>query len=256
MDEPHGRLAGKVALITGAARGMGAATARLFAAEGAAVAVADVLDEEAERVAEEIRRAGGRAHAYHLDVSREDDWAAVTAAVWDDLGGLDVLVNNAGVGGSPSDAVNTSLADWNAVLAVNQTGSFLGIKHAVPLLRRRGGGSIVQISSTFASRGVPMLAAYSATKAAVAGLAKNAAMSYVGDGIRVNSVNPGLIDTPMIDLDAPGMDAIVGATPMKRPGRPEEVAQAVLFLASDEASFVTGAELYVDGGYNARGHDV
>jgi len=247
-------VAGKVALITGGARGMGAAESRLFAAEGAAVAIADVRDDLAAALVEEIVAAGGTARAYHHDVSSEASWRSVTAAVVADLGGLDILVNNAGVSGSPADIVGTSLEDWNGVLAVNQTGSFLGMKHVIPVMRERGGGAIVQISSTFAARGVPELAGYSTTKAAVAGLTKNAAVSYVRDGIRVNSLHPGLIDTPLV-AEAP-TDAIVAATPMGRKGRPEEVAAAALFLASDEASFITGAELFVDGGFNCKGHNV
>jgi NAD(P)-dependent dehydrogenase (short-subunit alcohol dehydrogenase family) len=249
-----GRLAGKVALISGGARGMGAAESRLFAAEGAIVAVGDVRDDLATALVEEITAAGGQARAHHLDVSDEASWATVTGQIVEEFGGLDILVNNAGVSGNPARITDTPLEDWNAVLAVNATGSFLGMKHAIPLLRARGGGAIVQISSTFASRGVPELAGYSTTKAAVAGLTKNAAVSYVGDGIRVNSVHPGLIDTPLV-AEAP-VDAIIAATPMGRRGRPEEVAYAALFLASDEASFVTGAELYVDGGFNCKGQNV
>ena len=253
MVESHGRLQGKIALITGAASGMGAAHARRFAAEGAAVALADVSDEAANANAHAIEDAGGRARAYHLDVRSEDDWRAITARVWEDLGGLDILVNNAGIGGSPADVADTSLEAWERVLAVNQTGSFLGMKHVVPYLRRRGGGAIVQVSSTFGSRGVPVLGAYGTSKAAVAGLAKHAAMAFVGDGIRVNSVHPGLVQTPMVgDAD---VTPIIAATPMHRAGRPDEVSSAVLFLASDEASFITGAELFVDGGYNAKGQN-
>jgi NAD(P)-dependent dehydrogenase (short-subunit alcohol dehydrogenase family) len=255
-DGRAGRLEGKVALITGGARGMGAAEARLFASEGATVAVADVLDEPAAQLVAEIRAAGGTARAYHLDVSREEEWETVTGQVVEDLGGIDVLVNNAGISGSPADAVNTSLEDWNAVLAVNQTGSFLGIKHVVPYMRLRGGGAIVQTSSTFAKRGVPELAGYSTTKGAVAALAKHAAMAYVGDGIRVNSLHPGLTDTPLVAVTEPEYQPIIDATPMGRPGRPEEIARAALFLASDDASFVTGAELFVDGGYNAKGQNL
>jgi cyclopentanol dehydrogenase len=255
-DGTRGRLDGKVALITGAARGMGAAEARLFASEGAAVAVADVLDDLMAGVVREIGTRGGTARAYHLDVTSEDEWAAVTRRLAEDFGGLDILVNNAGISGSHAQAADTTLEDWNAVLAVNQTGSFLGIKHVVPLLRARGGGAIVQIASTFSARGAPELAAYASTKAAVTGLAKHAAMAYAGAGIRVNSVHPGLTDTPMVDLSLPAMVPIVAATPMGRTGRPEEIAYAVLFLASDEASFITGAELFVDGGYNAKGQNL
>jgi NAD(P)-dependent dehydrogenase (short-subunit alcohol dehydrogenase family) len=249
-----GRLAGKVALITGGARGMGAAESRLFAAEGARVAVADLRDDLAAALVEEIAAAGGEARAYHHDVRDEASWAALTERIVADFSGLDVLVNNAGISGSPADIAGTELDEWLAVVAVNQTGSFLGMKHAIPLMRARGGGAVVQVSSTFAKRGVPELAGYSATKAAVAGLAKNAAMSYVGDNIRVNSLHPGLIDTPLVE-DSP-VEAIIAATPMGRRGRPEEVAYAALFLASDEASFVTGAELFVDGGFDCKGQNL
>jgi len=252
-----GRLDGKVALITGGARGMGAAEVRLFAREGAAVAVCDVRDEQAEALAAEVASTGGRVRAYHLDVASERQWTTVLARVWEELGGLDILVNNAGVGDAPQDAAATALADWERVLAVNQTGSFLGIKHTVPLLRRRGGGVIVQVSSTFAVRGVPMLAAYSASKAAVAALARHAAVAYARDGIRVNAIHPGLIDTPLIDLDGdPTVGQIIAGTPLGRPGRPEEIASAVLFLASEESSYITGASVFADGGYTASGHNV
>ncbi|MGH2888699.1 MAG: SDR family NAD(P)-dependent oxidoreductase [Solirubrobacteraceae bacterium] len=250
-----GRLDGKIALITGAARGMGAAEARLFAAEGAAVAVCDVRDELAEAVAGEINQAGGRAQAVRLDVRSEEQWAAVTGRVWEELGGLDILVNNAGIDAAPQDAAATALEDWDAVIAVNQTGSFLGIKHAVPLMRRRGGGAIVQVSSTFAVRGVAMLAAYTASKGAVAALARHAAIAYAADNIRVNSIHPGLIDTPMIDQALPGNRDVIAATPLARLGRPEEIARAVLFLASDDASYITGASLFADGGYTAKGQN-
>jgi NAD(P)-dependent dehydrogenase (short-subunit alcohol dehydrogenase family) len=207
-------------------------------------------------VAREITAEGGSARAYTLDVRDEAQWAAVTAAVWEDFGGLDILINNAGIGAAPEDIARTSLEDWDRVVAVNQTGSFLGIKHVVPMLRRRGGGAIVQVSSTFAVRGVPILGAYSATKAAVAALTRHAAVAYAHDGIRVNAIHPGLIDTPMVDLDWPDSREIIAATPMGRAGRPDEIAHAVLFLASDEASYITGASLFADGGYTVKGHNV
>ncbi len=251
-----GRVQDKVALISGAARGMGAAEARLFAAEGAAVAVCDIRDDDAAAVVAEIVASGGRARAYHLDVRLEDAWRSVTARVVADFGGVDILVNNAGIGAAPQDVASTALADWENVIAVNQTGSFLGFKHVVPLLRARGGGAIVQISSTFAVRGVPMLASYSASKAAVAALARHASVAYAHDGIRVNAVHPGLIDTPLIDMDDPSADEIIAATPLGRAGRPEEIARVVLFLASDEASYVTGASVFADGGYTVKGQNV
>jgi cyclopentanol dehydrogenase len=247
------RVEGKVALITGAASGMGAAEARLFGSEGASVAVCDINMEPAQTVAGEIVDAGGRARAYELDVREPGAWATVTAQVVEDFGGIDVLVNNAGIGAAPEDVAATALEDWQQVIAVNQTGSFLGYKYVVPLLRERGGGAIVQISSTFAARGVPMLASYSASKAAVAALARHASVAYASDGIRVNAVHPGIIDTPLVDLST--AQTTLAATPLGRAGRPEEIAHVVLFLASDEASFVTGASVFADGGYTAKGEN-
>jgi NAD(P)-dependent dehydrogenase (short-subunit alcohol dehydrogenase family) len=247
-----GRLEGKVALVTGAARGMGAAHARLLAIEGAAVAITDVLDSEGQAVAAEISAAGGAAEYFHLQVSDEGQWRAVVAQVAERFGGLDVLVNNAGVGGDPAAAADLDLAAWERTIAINQTGSFLGIKHAVPLMRERGGGSIVQIASMFAVSAFPAMAAYSASKGATVALARHAAVAYAPDRIRVNWIAPGVIDTPMIDFEEDGVKAMITDTPLGRAAQPEEVAWAVVFLASDEASYITGAELRVDGGLTAK----
>jgi NAD(P)-dependent dehydrogenase (short-subunit alcohol dehydrogenase family) len=246
------RLEGKVALISGGARGQGAAHARRFVEEGAAVVLGDVLDEEGEATAAELRDSGGRAEYAHLDVTRSQDWQAAVGFTEERFGLLNVLVNNAGII-TEGGAVDEDEESWNRVIAVNQTGVFLGMKHAVPAMRRAGGGSIVNISSTLGVVGAEDYIAYQASKGAIRQMTKSAALSYVGDGIRVNTVCPGFITTPMTDaLGQEIHEHDIGMTPMGRPGRPVEVSHAVVFLASDEASFVTGAELYVDGGYLAQ----
>ncbi len=246
-----GRLAGKVALISGAARGQGAAEARLFAREGASVLLGDVRREEGRAVAREIAAEGGRAAFRFLDVTVESDWAEAVAQAERELGGLDILVNNAGILGRPG-ILETSLELWERVVAVNQTGPFLGMRAAIPALRRRGGGSIVNISSALAVVGYGESASYTAAKGALSALTRTVAIEFARERIRVNVVHPGVIDTPMID-DAMGDDlaareAQTGVAPLRRIGRAEEMAAAVLYLASDEASFVTGASLAVDGG--------
>jgi 3alpha(or 20beta)-hydroxysteroid dehydrogenase len=242
------RLDGKVALITGAARGMGAAEARLFAAEGAKVVLTDLLDAEGQAVAAEI---GAAARWLHHDVTREADWAAAVALAQSDFGGLDLLVNNAGIY-QPSPLLDCETELFERIWRVNQLGVFLGMRAAVPAMRARGGGAIVNISSIAGLRGFPGAVAYVGTKWAVRGMTKTAAVELAPDCIRVNSVHPGLIETPMIAANPPEVNAgIVAATPLKRAGSSEEVARLVLFLASDEASYVTGAEVAVDGGWTA-----
>jgi NAD(P)-dependent dehydrogenase (short-subunit alcohol dehydrogenase family) len=244
-----GRLDGKVALISGAARGMGECEARLFAREGAKVVLGDVLEEQGRQVAKEI---GAAATFVRLDVTAESDWKNAVEIAEHTYGKLDILVNNAGiVRMAPLD--ETSLEAWNEVINVNQTGVFLGMKHAIPAMRRAGGGSIINISSVAGIVGLPGIPAYQASKGAVRLLTKNAAIQYAKDKIRVNSIHPGRIETPMTaNLSPERQQLVLSMTPMGRDGKPEEVAYGVLYLASDEASFVTGAELVIDGGFTAR----
>jgi 3alpha(or 20beta)-hydroxysteroid dehydrogenase len=238
-----GRLDGKIAIITGAARGQGAAEARLFAAEGARVVLADVLDDEGEAVAAEI---GDAAVYTHLDVTDEPQWQAAVALAEDRFGPVTVLVNNAGIL-LFQPLHKTDLADFDRVMRVNVQGVFLGMKSVTPSMTKAGGGSIVNISSTAGLQGLPHLGAYVASKWAVRGLTKTAAIDLGHRNIRVNSVHPGGIDTPMVagtSGDAPFYKRL----PVPRMGSADEAARAVLFLASDEASYIAGAELAVDGG--------
>jgi cyclopentanol dehydrogenase len=247
------RLKGKVALISGGARGQGAAEARIFVDEGARVVIGDVLDSDASALASEINRKSGHkaAVAVRLDVTRAADWRAAVDSATSEFGGLDILVNNAGIL-NIKGIVETSEEEWDAIVSVNQKGVWLGIKAAVPALRQRGGGSIVNISSIYGLIGSAGSAAYHGSKGAVRLLTKAAAVQYAPDKIRVNSVHPGVIKTPMVDIFADQeLAAIANLAPMKRAGTAEEVAWVVLFLATDEASFVTGAEYVVDGGYTA-----
>jgi NAD(P)-dependent dehydrogenase (short-subunit alcohol dehydrogenase family) len=243
------RFDGRVALVTGGASGIGRATALRFAEEGAAVVVADVQDDAGRAVVAEIEGAGGRASYRHLDVTDEQGWAETVAATLEAHGRLDVLVNNAGIGDTEPIEV-TSLDTWNKVVAVTQTSVFLGTRAAAEALKASGHGSIVNISSMYGIVGSGVSPAYHAAKGAVRLLTKTVALGWATEGVRVNSVHPGFIDTPILgDTDR---NMLIAGTPMGRLGRPEEIAAAILWLASDEASFVTGAELVVDGGYTAR----
>ena len=245
------RLTGKVALVSGAASGMGASEAIIFAREGAKVIVADVLEAEGKKVADTI---GAAARFVRLDVTSEADWEAAVKAAVGAFGKLDVLVNNAGISGT-IDSDMLSSAAWDKVMAVNAKGVFLGMKYAIPEMKKAGGGAIVNISSIsgfVGQAGVHM--AYNASKGAVRIMTKTAAVQNAADGIRVNSVHPGMLP-PMRSskgsADPEWRARMIRAVPMKREGRVEEVAHAVLFLASDEASYITGTELVVDGGYLA-----
>jgi NAD(P)-dependent dehydrogenase (short-subunit alcohol dehydrogenase family) len=249
-----GRLAGKVALISGAARGQGAAEAHLFAREGAKVVVGDVRLDEGQAVADAIERAGGAAAFVKLDVTLEADWDAAVAQAVRQFGGLDILINNAGITRQPG-IETTTLELWNEVISVNQTGTFLGIRAVIPALRAAGGGSIVNVSSVCALVGTGTAAAYHASKGAVHSLTKTVAVELARHAIRVNAVYPGAIDTAMVE-DAIGQDPearqrVVDGHPLGRFGTADEVALAVLYLASDESSFVTGSGLVIDGGNTA-----
>jgi NAD(P)-dependent dehydrogenase (short-subunit alcohol dehydrogenase family) len=249
------RLAGKVALISGGARGMGAVEARLFATEGARVVIGDILDAEGRRVENDVRAAGGEALYAHLDVTSEADWQRAVAAAVSRFGKLDVLVNNAGIGG-PGRVEDTTLEAWTQVMTVNATGVFLGSKAAIPALRAAGGGSIVNISSQLGLVGMENSSPqYQASKGAVRLLTKLTALQYAKDKIRVNSVHPGPILTPMTEARRADPDLyrlMVSRIPLGRYGEPEEVAYGVLYLASDESSFITGSELVIDGGWTAQ----
>jgi NAD(P)-dependent dehydrogenase (short-subunit alcohol dehydrogenase family) len=238
------RLAGKVALVTGARQGIGAAVAELFVEEGATVVACD-LDDSGEAGERLVRRV--------LDVGDWAAWEQLAAELDAAYGRLDVLVNNAGVVGSYDDAATVELGVWDHVLRVNLTGSFYGARAAVPLLRRAGGGAIVNVSSIWGIIGAAGVAAYQASKGGVRTLTKNLALTYASEGIRANSVHPGIVDTPLVRAQAAELTAqLVAETPLGRIAAPREIARTVLFLASDESSYVTGAELVVDGGYTIR----
>jgi len=247
------RLGGKVAIITGAGSGMGAETARLFAREGAAVVIADVYEEGARQVQSQIVEAGGRAEFVATDVTDESAWERLIAATDETFGKLDILVNNAGISGSAFDDP-TSTEGWRTIMAINSDGVFLGTKHAIPIMTRGGGGSIVNMSSIMGFVGTEGAhPAYSASKGAVRLFTKATAVQHGPSGIRANSVHPGFMppmrsSTPIADR----RQRAVEDTPLRRTGEPIEVAYGILFLASDEASFITGTELVIDGGFLAR----
>jgi NAD(P)-dependent dehydrogenase (short-subunit alcohol dehydrogenase family) len=261
-----GRLAGKVALVTGGASGIGAACATALAREGATVVITDLQDDKGAALADGVIRSGGKARYLHHDVTSEEAWVSVVAEVKAAHGRLDVLVNNAGIGiGSPS-ITTMSLDDFRRQQAVNVEGVFLGIKHGLALMREAGhGGSIVNISSVAGLKGSPTLAAYSATKGAVRLLSKAVALECAAarDGVRVNSVHPGIIETPIwlgiVNREPggsnapPDLDALSAmAVPVGVKGLPDDIANGVVWLASEESRYVTGTELVIDGGLTAR----
>jgi 3alpha(or 20beta)-hydroxysteroid dehydrogenase len=243
----QGRVAGKIVLITGGARNQGLGHGRLLASHGARVILADVADAAGAEAAAELQRDGLPVRYLHLDVARPADWQAAISAIAATEGRLDVLVNNAAILGK-SGLLDCPLDEWNAVIAVNQTGIVLGIQHAVPLMRKSGGGSIINISSVIGNLGTEFNFAYSVSKAAVQMITRTAAVT-LAPTIRVNTIVPGGIDTDMLRaLPEETRRQRLAAYPMGRAGRIDEVSQAVLFLASDESSFTTGGELKVDGG--------
>ena len=248
------RLEGKVALISGGSRGQGAAEARLFAREGAAVVIADVLEEEGKKLEAEINETGGQALFVRLDVTSETDWRNAVSETVARFGKLDVLINNAGIY-RRTMIEDTTLDEWERVMSVNTTGVFLGTKHAIPAMRDAGGGSIVNISSIAGLIGSPRGGAYTASKGGVRLFTKSTALQHAADGIRANSIHPGPIDTEMIaqTLGTPeGLAESLARVPLGRVGSVDDVAYGALFLASDEASYMTGSELVIDGGVIAQ----
>ena len=249
------RLEGKVALISGGARGQGAAEAKLFAGEGAKVVFGDILDDLGRQVEAEIHEVGGEALYVHLDVTKEHDWASAVESAVSKYRKLDILVNNAGIT-IRKNVEDTTEEDWDRIMAINAKGVFLGTKQAIPAMRESGGGSIVNISSTAGLVGNPFGgASYAATKGAVRLFTKATAIQYAKEGIRCNSVHPGLLETPMTQdmlADAAHREERTQRIPLGRVGTAEDVAYGVLYLASDEASFVTGSELVIDGGATAQ----
>ncbi|MFD8209290.1 SDR family NAD(P)-dependent oxidoreductase [Streptomyces sp. NPDC059695] len=247
-----GKLEGRVVLVTGAARGQGEQEARLFAAEGARVVLGDVLDEAGEALAKELGE--DRAAYVHLDVTSEDDWTAAAAAAEGRFGKIDGLVNNAGILRF-NELVSTPLEEFLAIVSVNQTGCFLGIRTVAPKIAAAGGGTIVNTASYTGITGMAGVGAYAATKHAVLGLTKVAALELAGKGIRVNAVCPGAIDTPMSNPE--GVDPAATAelyrklVPLGRIGRPEEVAALALFLTGEDSAYITGQPFVIDGGWLA-----
>lgn len=255
------RVQGKTCIVTGGAVGIGHACVQRLAEEGAAVAIFDRMDGEGQALADAITHDGGNARYWHVDVTRETDVARAIDEVADHFGGVDVLVNNAGISGSTKLTHEISEAEWDLVQAVNVKGVLFCCKHAIPHMRRAGGGSIVNLSSIYGLVGAPDVPAYHASKGAVRLMSKTDAMSYAPDRIRVNSVHPGYIWTPMVEhhLQASGATDIDAARaevgrlhPLGHMGDADDIAWGVVYLASDESKFVTGSELVIDGGYSAR----
>jgi NAD(P)-dependent dehydrogenase (short-subunit alcohol dehydrogenase family) len=260
MVRRMGRVEGKVALVTGGASGLGAESARRLAREGAAVMLTDVAVEAGQAVAQGIVDEGGRAAFAPHDVVSEDDWARVVAETLERFGRLDVLVNNAGISGEGGlDLMTHTLEAWRRVMSINLDGVFLGLRHAGPAIATAGGGSVINLSSILGKVGMAGAAAYCASKGGVLMLTKAAALEWAPRHIRVNSIHPGFIDTPMVadaihrsENSNELRDMIISRHALGRLGAPREIAEAVVFLASDDSSFMTGSELVVDGGYTAQ----
>ena len=248
------RLEGRVALITGAASGIGKATAQRLADEGAAVLVTDIQVEAGEATVNEINGSGGKAAFFKHDVTSETEWEAACSEAVQKFGGLDIVVNNGGMG-DIKPIEETTLAEWDRTVAIDQTGVFLGMKTAAPHLKTSEHASVINISSIFGtSGGFGVSPAYHAAKGAVRTLTKNVALRWATEGIRVNSIHPGFIATPILEQsrNTPIWDGMTALTPMGTLGRPEDIAASVAYLASEDAAFITGLELYIDGGYMAR----
>ncbi len=254
------RLENKVAVITGGARGIGQAICKLFAHEGAMVAVTDIIEEEVRQVADDIKAANGTAHFWKLDTADEKNVTQVVSAVKEHFGPIDILVNNAGVSGTNNPTHDIDADEWDRVIRINVKGVFLCTKHLLPIMRENGGGSIINLSSIYGLVGAPDLPPYHASKGAVRLMTKTDALLYAGDNIRVNSIHPGYIWTPLVAESAEsseeGVEKFRRQLDQKHPighvGEPNDIAYGALYLASDESKFVTGSELVIDGGYTAQ----
>ncbi len=253
------RLAGKVAIITGAALGLGRATALRMAEEGAKIALLDVMDAEGDAFRQELHERGFAAHYWHCNVAHEAEVARVFEEVVNFFGRLDILVNNAGVSGANKPTHELTEAEWDFVQSINVKGVFFGTKHAIAPMRKAGGGSIINLSSIYGLVGAADVPPYHASKGAVRLMSKNDALTYAADRIRVNSIHPGFIWTPMVQKHlqgigdvAAGRKAVGALHPLGHLGEPDDIAWGAVYLASDEAKFVTGSELVIDGGYTAR----
>jgi NAD(P)-dependent dehydrogenase (short-subunit alcohol dehydrogenase family) len=254
------KLRGKVTVVTGGSLGIGRATSMVLAREGAKVAITDIKDREGEKLVEQIRQRDGRATYWHLDTAQERQVERVFGEIAECLGGIDVLVNNAGISGVNKPTHQISEEEWERVMAVNVKGVFLCTKHAIPYLQKAGGGSIINLSSIYGIIGAGDIPPYHASKGAVRLMTKNDALQYAKDHIRVNSIHPGFIWTPLVEeLGRQSPEGVEGFRakldalhPLGHVGEPEDIAYGVVYLASDEAAFVTGSELVIDGGYTAR----
>lgn len=246
------RMSGQVVLISGGSRGQGAAHGRVLAMHGAKVLLGDVLDELGEDHAARLRDEGLDVRYTHLDVTSSSQWEDAIALAERTWGRLTVLVNNAGIVGSMLGVVEEDVPSWDKVIAVNQTGVFLGMKYGIPALQRAGGGSIINVCSIWGIRGAANYVAYQASKGAVQLMTKSAAMTYAKDGIRVNTVVPGHVKSPMSEAEGDNPSSTIAATPLGRGAQPEEVSYAVMYLACVESAFVTGTDLVIDGGYLAH----